>query len=76
MPWQGFLKESKSYMNHPDHWKEWNAYPYKPDGWTAADRRRAKLRFWVHFPVAWVRFYFLGPWNALLRRIFGENEMT
>ncbi len=21
--WRGFVEESKSYMNHPDCWKEW-----------------------------------------------------
>jgi hypothetical protein len=31
--WKGFIVESKKYMNHPDNWNEWDAYPYKPDGW-------------------------------------------
>ncbi len=59
MRWQGFLTESKKYMNHPDYWKEWEWYdPVDcPTGWTMAGRQRAKLRFWVQFPLAWVKFH-------------------
>lgn len=63
--WKGFLEESKSYMNHPDYWKEWRAQLYlangEPDpnypGWTMADKRKAKLKFWRKFPRAWIRFH-------------------
>ncbi len=58
MGWEGFLIESKKYMNHPDYWKERNAYPYKSDGWTMGDKRRANLRFWFALPVAWLRFMY------------------
>ena len=65
MKWQGFLTESKSYMNHPDLWKEWNAQLYLSDGqpdldypgWTMEDRRKAALKFWLSFPRAWIRFH-------------------
>ncbi len=65
MTWRGFLTESKSYMNHPDHWKEWQVQlyysngdpdPYYP-GWTEADRRKAIWKFWRQFPRAWIRFH-------------------
>lgn len=75
MAWKGFLKESKSYMNHPDYWKECKAQLYltngDPDpnylGWTQADRAKAKLEFWRKFPRAWVRFYwtYLYDWCKL-----------
>ena len=65
MTWRGFVKESKSYMNHPDSWKEWRAQLYLEDGepdpnysgWTIADKRKAALEFWQKFPRAWVRYY-------------------
>jgi len=67
MSWKGFLTESKSYMNHPDYWKEWNAQLYLADGqldpdypgWTMAGKRKAALKFWKAFPRAWIRFYWL-----------------
>jgi len=65
MTWKGFIKESKSYMNHPDYWSEHNAQLYLADGtpdfeypgWTLADKRKAVLNFWLKFPRAWFRFY-------------------
>ncbi len=56
--WEGFLIESKKYMNHPDYWNEWDvAADWYPDGWTRADKRTASLRFWVGCPRAWLRFH-------------------
>ena len=57
MKWLGFIKESKIYMNYPTYWAEWDAYPYRSDGWTMADKRRGKLKFWLAFPRAWLRFH-------------------
>ena len=54
--WQGFVTESKKYMNHPDHWNEWNHERYKQRGWTTRDKWIAKLKFWLRFPRAWLRF--------------------
>lgn len=77
--WKGFLTESKLYMNHPDHWKEWTAQLYlsngQPDtnypGWTMGDRRKAVLKFWARFPRAWIRFhwYAVRDWGLNLRWI-------
>lgn len=64
--WQGFLKESKQYMHHPDHWKEWQAALYNEDGtvavpgWTDANKRKAKTKFWLQFPKAWLKFHYYG----------------
>ena len=65
--WRGFVEESKSYMNHPDYWKEWKAQLYYEDGtpdpnypgWTDKDRFYATLDFWRKFPRAWLRFHWL-----------------
>lgn len=58
MAWKGFVKESKSYMNHPDYWHEYNANKFEGDGgWTINDKRRTKLEFWLAFPRAFIRFY-------------------
>lgn len=58
--WQGFVTESKRFMNHPDYWHEWDAAaPYAPSGWTQASKRRAAFKFWCAFPRAAVRFYWL-----------------
>ena len=54
--WQGFVEESKSYMNHPDYWPERNNKDYKLGGWTMRDKRIAALKFWLAFPRAWLRF--------------------
>lgn len=56
--WRGFREESKAYMNHPDYWKEWDHISVFSGGWTMADRQRAKWRFWVGYPRAWLRFHF------------------
>lgn len=63
--WCGFVEESKSYMNHPNYWKEWKAQLYYEDGtpdpdypgWTEKDKFYAILNFWRKFPRAWVCFY-------------------
>ncbi len=58
--WRGFVEESKSYMNHPDYWKEWKFKLYDDDDstfWTEKDKFYAVLNFWRKFPRAWVRFY-------------------
>lgn len=55
--WRGFLAESKSYMNYPDHWPERNHAGVLEGGWTMADKKHAKVEFWLAFPRAWVRFY-------------------
>ena len=60
--WQGFITESKKYMNHPDFWRERDWQPYEPDGWTEAKRRQAILKFWLAFPRAWIRYH----WYCLL----------
>lgn len=57
MAWKGFLTESKLYMNHPDHWKEWNHHTVLEGGWTAEGKRIARLEFWKAFPKAWVKFH-------------------
>jgi hypothetical protein len=57
--WKGFIVESKKYMNHPDNWNEWDAYPYKPDGWIPTSKRKASFYFWIKFPKAAMIFYFL-----------------
>lgn len=60
--WRGFIKESKSYMNHPDYWPEWLA-SVKSDWtgeWTRSgkkDVKNAKIDFWRKFPRAWMRFH-------------------
>lgn len=69
MAWGGFVKESKSYVNHPDFWLEGRAQLYlangDPDpncpGWTEKDRLWATFKFWWVFPRAWCRFY----WQVL-----------
>jgi len=57
MGWQGFLVESKAYMNHPDHWHEWNHASVLIDGWTNVNKRKAKIKFWWVFPRAWLCFH-------------------
>ncbi len=65
--WRGFVRESKSYMNHPDYWMEAKAQLYLADGtpdhnypgWTDKDRFDAILNFWRKFPRAWLRFHWL-----------------
>ena len=58
MSWEGFLVESKKYMNYPDYWNEWDVdADWYPDGWTMADKRRAALLFWLRYPRAWLRFH-------------------
>ena len=69
MVWQGFLTESKKYMNHPDYWKEWDMYPYKPDGWTQKDKCKSAFMFWAGFPGAFVRFYFYCFRDWLRKRL-------
>ena len=63
MAWQGFVTESKKYMNHPDYWFEWMdkrfMHPEDHDfqyGWTMWDKRVTTLKFWLAFPRAWLRF--------------------
>lgn len=67
--WQGFVEESKRYMNHPSCWNEWDwkGVDY-PDGWTTRDKRHAALKFWLAFPRAWVRFH----WFALRDLVRGS----
>jgi len=50
MEWQGFIKESKKYMNHPDFWAENSSR-------TVADKREAAIKFWISFPIPCLRFY-------------------
>ena len=57
--WQGFVIESKKYMNHPDYWRECDAKPYNPNGYNMWDNRIASMKFWLAFPKAWLRFYWL-----------------
>jgi len=68
MAWKGFVKESKSYMNHPDysdrfveHKEQLYFIDGSPDplypGWTMVDRRKEVIKFWRKFPRAWFRFY-------------------
>jgi len=59
MAWKGFVVESKLYMHHPDCWKEWNCADVVEGGWTLVDKRRAALKFWLAFPKAAIRFYWL-----------------
>lgn len=63
--WQGFVIESKRYMNHPDYWPERNNSQYKVGGWTTRDKRIAALKFWLAFPQAWIRFQWLILWDWL-----------
>ncbi len=72
--WRGFIAESKSHMNHPDYWKKWQAALYLDDGnvdpnypgWTIADKRSAKVKFWLSFPRVFSRFYW-GEFRHWLR---------
>jgi len=57
MEWQGFIKESKKYMNHPDYWTEYSSILYRENGWTVADKRKAAIKFWILFPIPCVKFY-------------------
>jgi hypothetical protein len=61
--WKGFIAESKSYMGYPDggsgRFAEWNHADVVEGGWTIRERNIAKLVFWIAFPVAWVKFYWL-----------------
>ncbi len=73
--WQGFVTESKKYMNHPDYWKEWMdkrfMHPSDPDfqyGWTVADKRTAKLKFWLGFPKAWLKFQWFTLKDIIRKR--------
>ncbi len=82
--WQGFLKESKSYMNYPTlhhgRWREWLMQLYlengDPDldypGWTWAEMQKEKLEFWRKFPRAWFIFHWMWlcyEWRKLCNRI-------
>lgn len=67
--WKGFVEESKQYMNYPSYWKEWNAHPYKSDGWTLASKCKAAIRFWLRFPGAWFRFHWLALSDLLGRSV-------
>jgi L-rhamnose isomerase len=68
--WQGFITESKKFMNHPDYWPECNAHPYKPDGWTIASKRKAAFKFWIAFPKAAMKFYFYTACDWLRNFIY------
>lgn len=77
--WKGFVAESKSYMNHPDCWKGWNRYfPHRHElgGWTDADARRAKLKFWRAFPRAWLCFYWATFCYALRKHMFTVSKFA
>ena len=74
--WQGFVKESKSYMNHPDYWaahrrrNEW----YTLGGWKVWNKASiAALKFWLAFPRAWLRFqwFTLRDWLRFHLFTFG-----
>lgn len=69
MVWQGFLIESKKYMNHPDYWPEWNVRKYDPEGWTMKDKRKAAFSFWCGFLRAALRFYFFTIREFVVRRL-------
>uniref|UniRef100_A0A6M3IT55 Uncharacterized protein n=1 Tax=viral metagenome TaxID=1070528 RepID=A0A6M3IT55_9ZZZZ len=65
--WKGFLTESKFYMSYPGYYRNGLIYcpgDYKPsmsdEKWEllAPKRRKKKIRFWLSFPKAFVRFYF------------------
>lgn len=75
MTWEGFIKESKKYMDYPRHdqgrFAEWNAWPYAPDGWTDKERRSAKLKFWLGFPKASIRFWFFTARDSV-RKIYNQ----
>ena len=70
--WQGFVTESKQYMNHPDCWQEHNWKGYTAGGWCMCEKRAAALKFWLAFPRAWLRFawftvrdWFRGYWFSV-----------
>lgn len=69
MAWKGFVVESKSYLNHPDYWKERNSAQVIEGGWTMGDKRKAKLIFWLKFPGAFLRFYRVALRSALVNRL-------
>jgi hypothetical protein len=75
MAWEGFLKESKKYMDYPcndrGRFAEWNAYPYAPNGWTDHERRLAKIKFWLGFPRASIRFWFFTA-RDFIRKIYNQ----
>ncbi len=75
--WQGFVTESKKYMNHPDYWPEWNCADYEPNGWTMGDKRIAALKFWLKFPKAWIKFQWLTVRDYIKTRLYvNKNWMS
>ena len=76
--WRGFIEESKSYMNQPGYWKEWQALLYLDDGnvapecqfWTVADKRMANIIFWLCNPCTFIRFY----WSIFCDWLRGYNR--
>jgi len=67
--WQGFVIESKRYMNHPDFWKQWDWLPYKMSGWTETKRRKAILKFWLAFPRVWIRYHWYCLRDLIIKMI-------
>jgi len=76
MAWEGFLIESKKFMNHPDYWNEWDIKAdWYPNGWTLHDKRKAKLKFWWKFPKAFIKFHYYG-FRDWYYKIFLYNHTT
>lgn len=77
--WKGFLTESKFFMSYPGYYRNGNLYfagDYRPqvscEDWAKMqpEIRKRKLKFWLVFPGAWLRFYwftlrdlFLAKWH-------------
>ena len=68
MDWQGFLAESKFYKGYPGYYRDGTACysgNYKPpmsdEEWAKSrpTRFETKIKFWLAFPYALVRYAFL-----------------
>jgi len=76
MVWKGFLKESKFFMSYPS-WRRqgelYNEGTYCPsmsdDDFLIKRRewRKKKIRFWLAFPKAWLRFNYFMLRDKIMR---------
>lgn len=72
--WKGFLTESKFYMGYPGYHRSGDLYfagNYRPqvsdETWAKVQReiRSKKIKFWLAFPRAWLRFHLTAFYDEL-----------
>lgn len=68
MAWKGFLRESKRFMGYPALINTESAWCPARFADMNADERKRAIRFWLQFPLAWLRFFIVFPLRDAIRR--------